>query len=396
MALADLPVMAYRPNWADRIKERLAWRTGALTSKNLAQQTRMLSPQAPRRTLEFSLTVLDADRQLLDSQAYAYGRSEWWLPIWTDGQALTVPLTLGSGVIPIDPTHRDFSEGGAVVLLGDSASEVELVQADSLGADIMLTGGTLAAWPAGTLVLPARRARPPERLAQAAFSGAVDNMRMAWQITEPCTWPADGGAATYRGFPVLTTRPNTVRDLEHGFDSGAETFDVGLGPVSVFDWAGIPLPRQAQDWALAGRAEISAFRSLVYSLQGKAKSIWVPTWLSDLTVVASLGSSSTALRVAWRGYTAHLVDQPNRRDIRIALRSGAVHYRRITAASVISSSIEELTLSSSLGVAIAPADVEQVSFLALCRSESDAFDFDWWTGDFANVTTAWGARNHDL
>ena len=397
MTLAALPVFTFRPDWSATLRERLAWTTNPLTARNGAQSTRMLSPQAPRRSFEFDLAVQDSERQLLDSQAYAYGRSEWWLPIWTDGLSLQATHALGVTTISVDPSDRDFSVGGAVVLLGATARDYELVEIATVGAsDFTLATGTLAEWPAGTLVLPARKARTGERMALSAFTDAYGYGRLLWQITEPCTWTADDGAASYRSFPVLTVRPVTTRDLDTGFDSGAETFDAGLGPVEVFDWAGIPLPRQAHDWGLNGRTEISTFRSLLYALQGRAKSIWVPTWLSDLTMVASLGSGSTALQVAWRGYTDHLVDQPNRQDIRIELRSGTVYYRRITASSEVSASVEELTLSSSLGVAITVDDVLQISFMALCRCETDAFDFDWWTGDFADVSTAWRGRIHDL
>ena len=396
MALEALPVFAFRPDWSAPIGERLAWRTDPLTARNAAQQTRQLSAQSPRRELSFALSVEAGDRQWFDTLAYAHGRGKWWLPVWTDGMALPAALAAGSSTISLDPAFRDFSAGGAVVLLGGAARDAELVEVAAIAGGITLAAATLASWPAGTLVLPARKARLSERIEQAAFTDAFAYSQLAWRITEACTWAADDGAASYRSFPVLTLRPNTSRDLSFAFDSGAEQYDAGAGPVEVFDWPGIPLPSQAHDWALSGRAAISAFRSLAYALQGKAKSIWVPTWLSDLTMVSSLGSSSTALQVAWRGYTAHLVDQPSRRDIRIELRSGAVHYRRITGASEISSSIEQLTLSSSLGVAIAPADVLQISFMALCRCEADTFNLEWWTGEHVDVTTAWRGRKHDL
>ena len=82
--------------------------------------------------------------------------------------------------------------------------------------------------------------------------------------------------------------------------------------------------------------------------------------------------------------------------MRIQLTSGAVLYRRVMASANNGNGTETLTLDAALGVAVTPAQVAQVSFMGLCRSDSDQFEIGWWRSDYADVTTAWRARQHDV
>jgi hypothetical protein len=393
---AALPVFPFRADWSAGIGERLAFRTEALQARAGDEQTRALL-LAPRRTFEFNLVALAGARQLLGSRLWAVRSGEWYLPIPTDGVPLEVELSAGFVMATFGGADRDFSDGGAVVFLDPVTGEAEAFELVSWspGSLSELGAASSRTWPVGTMVYPARRARLDGEFAAAAFTGAVGEGRVRLWISEPCDWTATAPAVTYRDFPVLTTRPHTGRDPETAYRIDAELVDEGLGAASYFDYVGAPLTTQAHDFWLSGRAAIAEFRSVVYYLQGRHKSLWVPTWLDDLTIAASLGSSSTALQVNHCEYTANLFGANNRKDLRIELKSGAVYYRRVTASSVVSAAVEELTLSSSLGVAIAPGDVLQISFLQLCRSNADLFNFDWWTSEFCEVATAWRGRKHE-
>jgi hypothetical protein len=249
---------------------------------------------------------------------------------------------------------------------------------------------------AGTMVYPARKAWPDDAFRHVPFTGAHATARIRFLVDEPSPWAEVAPATTYRGFPVLTTRPNTVRDPETRLDRRQDEHDVGVGARTVLDLAGAPLYRQQHDFALDGRTALADFRAMAYYLRGKARSLWVPTWLSDLEVVGGMTATSTVLPVAWSGYAGYVAGLVNRKDLRIELVDGSVHYRRIAAAAEVSADVEELTLDSALGVAIAPEDVLQVSFMGLCRSDSDYVEFDWWTGEYAEAAMAWRARQHDV
>jgi hypothetical protein len=113
-------------------------------------------------------------------------------------------------------------------------------------------------------------------------------------------------------------------------------------------------------------------------------------------VVASISAVDTTIDVEWCGYTDNLLGDPNRKDIRIELANGTVLYRRITASSEISATVERLTIDAALGVAVTPADVVLVSFITLMRQESDAAEFSYWTGDVAETALSLKGFRHEL
>jgi hypothetical protein len=391
-----LPVFAFAPDWGETLRERLEFRTDAIGARDGTEQTRS-TRLTPRRRLEFTLQAGQAERQFLAALQWRFGAALWYLPIWPDGQPLAAALAAGSTSIPVDTTTRDYQAGGVAVLVGESARDAEAVEIASLTATALtLTGTTARTWPAGTMVYPARKARADDAFRATPFTDGHASGRVRFLVAEANPWPEAAAATTYRGYPVLTTRPNTVRDPETELTRRLEEHDDNVAIKTVLDTVGIPLYRQQHDFALDGRQALADFRGLAYALRGKRGSIWVPTWLSDLTVAAAVGAADLVLPVQWCGYSDYVEGLVNRQDLRIELRDGTVLYRRIASATAVSAEVEELTLDSAPGVAFGPDDVLQVSFMGLCRSDSDYFEFDWWTGEYAEVPVAWRGRQHDV
>jgi hypothetical protein len=200
----------------------------------------------------------------------------------------------------------------------------------------------------------------------------------------------------YRSAPVLTLRPNWVEDVDTTLLRKLAALDAGTGPLFYDDEAGGPIRQQSHRWMLSGRAEIHAFRQWLYARQGRLVDFWLPTWADDLRLVASAGSGATQIDVENCGYTARVARDIGRRDIRIELASGASITRRITDSSVISASVERLTVDSALGTAIAPADVVRTSFLDRVRLDADAAEIAWWTWDAAESRLMTRGSRNDL
>lgn len=393
-----LPAFAFAPDWSELVRERLSFRTDAIRAEDESEQTAS-TRLTPRRDFEFAVAEQAGGRQALASLLWGRGAAPLYLPLWTEGTTLASAVAAGAATLPADTTGLDFAVGNAVLLRGPSADQVELVEAGGgIGTGTLALAGTTAqAWPAGTLVLPCRRAYLDPDFSTAAFNRTLSYGRVRLAVAEANPYAADAGATSYRGFPVLTTRPGWARDPETAWDRPQRRVDDDVGLVAVTDgMPAAPLYRQVHAWQLEGRAALVAFRKLVYALRGKRGSLWVPTWLDDLTPVAALGAADTALTVAACGYAAHVAQAVNRRDLRLELADGSVLYRRIVASVDNGDGTETLGLDSALGVAVAAAEFAQVSFLALCRSDADVVEFGWWTGTYADVTTAWRARANDV
>jgi hypothetical protein len=206
-----------------------------------------------------------------------------------------------------------------------------------------------------------------------------------FRVTENNT-NASATETSYRGYPVLTQAPVWSKDLTTEYKRKLEAIDFGVGGFTHNDESGMPASIQAHHWTLVSRAEVSDFRQFLYARKGKARALWVPTYQPDLQLVAAIVSGSSFINVENSGYSLYIAQAENRRDIRIRLKNGTIFYRRITASIELSSSVEQLTLSSAIPSNVAVDDIDLISFMALARMDSDMAELSWWTDTVAEST----------
>ena len=383
------------PNWREQLIERLQFRTDAIVSENYTTQTRA-TRLTPRRSFEFSIGADQQLRQLFANTMYLRGGGRWYLPTWVDGVALAAPAAAGTDTVAAAAAGRGFEVGGAAFIQSTDPAVFELAEVAAIEAGAIQLAGLLAnPYPAGSAIYPALRAQLDMQFSQNAFTSSAIYGRMKFNVMEANHYPAHEWAQLYRGVPVLLDRPVTSRDPETVVQWMLDGLDDEIGIPTYRDPVGVPLYRQAHDWKPTNRDELNRLRSIFYALEGKQKSIWVPTWADDLTLQAPLAAGAVAMRVKRCGATA-VASKVNRRDLRIETTSG-VYYRRILGASDPGiGAFETLTLDSALPVGLTTSNLVQISYMAVCRSESDNFEFNYFTGEAAEVATAWRARQNDV
>lgn len=388
-------VTAWLPRPDGQVLERLEWLTDVVPSYSGAEQRAALR-SAPRRFFEFAFGVSDAERQRAEAVLHKWQAQAWALPIWMDAQALAAPISPGATSVAVPTDYRDFSAGGLLLLLAPSGA-YEALTIDSVSSgSVALSEPVTGAWPAGTEVMPARMARMADEIPLRRFTGGMSYGIARFEQIGPAVWPADTGGTAYRSHQVLQVAPNWVEDPEHTFARRVARVDAGVGLAYVDEEASGAILRQSHRWLLDGRAQIDAHRRWLYARQGRLSACWVPTFALDLTLAAGAGSAATTLDVVHCGYTANLAQGIGRRDIRVVLSSGAAYHRRITGSSVISASVERLTIDSALGVAVQPADVASISFMDLMRHESDAVELSWWRSDVVESALILRGSRNDL
>jgi hypothetical protein len=387
---------SFLPDWTAGVLERLEWRTDVLPSFDGREQRRALRI-APRQSLEFDAVVLDADQRYAEAVIYGWGARTWALPIWPDGQALAVAVAAGAMSVPLDTSTRAFQAGGLLMLMTGTRT-FEVVEVDSVtGSVVLLKRPLSASWPAtATTVYPARPARIKGSATMQRWTSGVSGMRLAFDVVETVIGTADAGTATHRGYPVLATRPNWAGAPELDYSRKLAELDNAIGPPVYDDEAGIPLPRYSLRYTAMTRAEVDGWRRLAYALRGRHGSIWMPTWADDLRVVAPIDDLDAAISFEHVDHVKFVGLGTGRRDIRIELTDGAVYYRRITSAAVISPTVERMTIDAALGRDIAVADVALVSFMALVRLDADQIELAYWTGDVADVAVSFRGFQHDV
>lgn len=376
------------PDWSNGITETLAWLTDIGESVNGSQSRTPLRGD-PRRQWEAGYIAYGTDRQLAESLLYGAAARNYVVPVWWDGDVLTATLGAGAASIPLATAGRDYAVGAQVLLWG-SPTNYELAEVASVTANaVTLANPTVNIWPAGTRVWPCRTAALTDTPQLTRKSDRLIEAQIRFEAREPCDWPAVAPATTYAGYPVLEQRPNEADDLSAQYARKLVTLDNQIALPDVDDFSGLAWPSQSHAWLLQGHTDQAAHRSLLYWLQGQAQALWMPSWQDDMTLTGSVAGNATTLNVAWAGVARYLTLSPGRRHLRIELTDGTVFYRAVTAAAEVGQQSENLAIDSALGVAISPANVRCISWMALCTLAGDSVEIQHITdGDGIATCTA--------
>ncbi|HEX7647399.1 MAG TPA: hypothetical protein VF450_08330 [Noviherbaspirillum sp.] len=388
---------ALTPDWSQGVRETLQFKTDVMIAWSGAEQRRALRI-APRRQFQFTAPMGQQERRFIEAALFAWSSMVWALPIFSDGQRLTSALLPGALTVACDTVNRDFRAGGLAILITDAA-HYEVLQITSVtNTALALTNAVAGSWPVGSRLYPVRTARLVSYPKITRSNSQFATVQPSFVTVEPCDWTPASGLPQYRGYPVLENSPDDSASADASYERESNLIDNDTGVVEMDDTADIGFPTWTHAWFMQGRTQRAFFRSLMYLLKGRQGEIWVPTYQSDLQLAALISSSATTIDVQMTGYTLFLVGQLNRRDIRIELLNGTVFYRRVTGSTGVDANTERLSIDSSLGQQVALSQVRRISFMSLCRLNSDNIDITHENGDtgLATAATPWRASNHDV
>lgn len=194
-----------------------------------------------------------------------------------------------------------------------------------------------------------------------------------WGVGTLSTNAAAGLTDVYRDFHVLTRESDWTDRGTRGQQRLLDTFDTGTGTPEQFDTAKRPFPTQQHHWVLDGYPEHARFYNLLDTLRGRAVPVWVPSWMDDMRLVATVSASATSMQIARCGFTLAGGPRPEREDIMIETVDGRRFYRRIKA-SAAGPRTEVIQLDNALGVTLAPEDVLRICFISLMRLDHDSIE----------------------
>lgn len=367
---------SFAPDWGDSITERLTFSTDIQQSESFVELRRAVL-LGPRREFEAQMYVEGRERQLLDMMLFGWGARIWALPIWPDIQLLSSVVLAGAERIACSTAYLDFRIGGLAMLRGADAFTYEVVEVKAIDAGgVDLARGTQRQWPRGTRLYPARSAQLLEQPQLSRLTDRAQGAQVHFRVTEVCDWPEVMPSTQYRGWSVLTDRPDEAEDLTSSFQRLQAELDSGLSIPLLSDTAERALPMLGYRWLGLGRAQRSAWRSLIQALRGQQRALWASTFAADLTLVSTISPTGVAIDVANIGYSRFGQQKPGRRDIRIELLDGTAFHRRITASSELSAEVERLVIDESLGRQVTPGQVGRISWLSLCRGASDTVEIE--------------------
>jgi hypothetical protein len=383
MALLSIPLWAVPPNWASPVVESLEWLTGVYASPTGAEQRQVLR-LAPRRALEFGVTLSNVNRSFFDAYLDRYGGGEFYLPVWYEAGRLLASEAAGSLRLVISGERKELSRATAVCVQGSTPYDWTVAEVSSGSATGGLTTLTLASpglavlAAAGAKVYPAARSRLSEDAV--SFSRASDDATVAqvrFDLLTPANWADDPGLDTYDGYPVIAFPFNESQNPGGTVRRLFVESDNNTGIRLRQDTADLAFPGVTGTSSFVGRTRADFARSLLYAMQGRAAQAWFPSPSIDFKLTENVADGEDQLTVQRNGYTDTGGPETGRDQIAMLYRDGTTAYRQITGSTIIDAgNTELLTLDAPYNLGFSKDWVRRISLLMPGRFDQDRFEIN--------------------
>lgn len=387
LSVLGLRILAWwpRPNWDTPIIERWEWLTNVITSKNKKEQ-RIKLRDKPRRQFEYNTLIQNnKERQLVENLLFSWQSRVFGLPVWTDQQLSTYNIQAGSLILNCDTFSRDFKDGGLFGIFDDTNFEIGTitkVNVDSLELESPL----LYNWPIRTKIVPMRTARLSDKQPMTRHSDSITSMTVQFRLEEGDNRAPLVETIQYRNYSVLEVKPNWKEELSSEFLRDIKLLDYLTGKVLSDDLSDTSTATHRYNWLATTRTEVNTLRAFLFARFGKLVPIWVPSFLTDMVPVEVIGAGSSLLVVEHTTYVRNIAQAVQRRDLRIKLYNGTIFYKRILS-SAEDGNKERLVLDTAFPDIIYPEQIEQISFLTLCRLDADSVEAKWETDSIMEIST---------
>ncbi|MBI0114205.1 MULTISPECIES: hypothetical protein [unclassified Gilliamella] len=383
------------PDWTNGITEILEWKTDILQSYSGAEQ-RIARRLSPRRTFEFSILINGNERARFENRLAFVGGNSWYFPVYTDVTYLDDDINTGTTVLPCNTIGRDFVVGNKVLVKSEinNINQTALLEVAAVNDySITLVNPLRSHFNAGACIYPIKLAVLTDVPELTRYNDDLLSAQIRFRISEHNAFSNDiSHLPIYRNFPVLNMFPDWSESLKGRYERFLIELDNGSSAPSRLDTARLPFFVQEFRWFLTERNEHMQLRQLFYYLNGCQKNIWVSSQASDFNVLAVDGR---VLEVENTGFN-EIGLMSGRKDLVITLCNGNELYRRIEKVAVASDEIERLLLNDSINVNA--ADILSVSFLTLCRLDSDSVSWEHVTDadGLANITCSFRGVRDEL
>lgn len=365
----------FAPNTQGFMTETFDWVTQVSESKTGVEQRFGLALQ-PRVTIDFASRQIGADAIRLDAMLYGSNSVKFAVPAWQDAAVLTAPAD-GVDKVYLDTAMRSFKPGMYLVFVGKTRHEfgrISTIEADAIN----LEQSTFYNWPAGSVVYPLQFAYLlPQRFNW--LSSSINEVPLQLQIVpgeSDINLPEVAAPVTYDGLEVLEIRPNWLGDMSVETDAGFSLLDNGVGVLGRLYYKKHARFTRGFKWFLNTRAKIQFFREFIARRKGRLVPFWLARPSDDLQLAAS--ASSTASLLNFKGVDHYTWVGINRGRDHLAIRlvGGVTVYKKIIEMNVDAGNTV-VAIEGTLGRAIAPVDVLQISFLTKCRLAADRVTIPW-------------------
>ncbi len=371
-------------NWINGLTERREWKTDILTAYDRTEQ-RIQLRDSPRRFYNFSDLKTGTDKQYFDT--LFMGRAYTWylIPMWHEVTPVTTPVTAGATTIFADVSKLEYTpERPIYIFYGDVKSRLD-IQSVAVDSITLLTTVTQD-YPMGSYIVSANYFRHIEnpKFLYNTNTLATPELSMLGFYTDELS-DVHYTADVYNTWDVLPidihfeSVSTTTSFHETKYDNG--------NIIETVVKSQEPYRKRTLTMKALDRNEIYTLICFLYTLKGRLRSFWAPTYTDDITITTNILATDTQLTINNIDYNLIWFGSYMRSFIEVRMHNGTIYRREITAAQAhaTDTTLEFITIDSAFGVDITPDDISTISFFELVRLDTDTLTFNWQTSAVLQV-----------
>lgn len=331
----------------------------------------------PRQFFETTYILDSTDRQRLQALAFDWLDNQFAFPLWHEFLELTAQTSAGGTQYQVSGADDlDFRVGGLAVALIDADTFDVITISAKTDTLITATDPAVNTYPAGTKIMPCRLAYVRGRIPTVREIVNLQTFKLTWEVVDndtgvPTASSTPGFWSTYNS-RVLFDDCNIVTGQTQGSISRKIVrADNRIGKVlygSSWDRSKVT---GVKGFSLKSRAQIMLMRRLWYALRGQQKAFYLPNFIDDLEVVATLTMGNSTMDILNIGFNKYAKDRLPWTIFRITYTDGTSDVKVVSSSAVVSATVERLTLSTTWGATKTVDEVERVEFYELVRFETD-------------------------
>ncbi len=390
----------YNHNWETEITERYEYLTNIIESDNATEQGIMLRSY-PRRKLEYNILSAEKNNQVEMARQRAFLENFLSyaqdlviaLPILTDKLLISATVNSGSNSLTFNknPQLYDFYVNGFLVIY-DSYNNYELVKISSItSTTIGLSSNTTKTWNAGAKVVPIRSAMiTEETVSGSELTRFLEGYNISFEVRAEDTinnprFTTYSPTYTYKGYPVFFHDHNYDgdRNVEIYKHSGRIGTEYGI----FKNESRMNTNRKKTNVSLLknSRTELCEFLGFFSALKGRLNYCWLAEKNKSFQLAANYTAGQNFIRIYDIGYYRYIKQNLARRDLVFYRSNGSIYFNRITDSVSNGDGTETLYLENTFAFSFTPTDFLDISYLTLCRSESDALEISYDTQESASI-----------
>jgi hypothetical protein len=347
------------------MKEKLNWLTDIIQAYDSEQ--RMALRVAPRQEFEYEYYLNENDFSKLKAIAFSWGFRIYAIPVWHEKTYVGTVLS-GATQILFNTANADYRNNGLIAVIGPN-DDIEGVEIDQVFSNRV------------TLKLPFPRNMSECYVAPLRFARTLNGLNfvreapnhafasMNFTVTDNVDLSATGTFTNYLGLNVLLDCIVLITPINERLAHSTDVFDNGSGAIEVdtnINYIGRTATMTLVSYS---KAELWRNRQFLHRMKGKRGAFWRPTFNADMTLVSTIGPTSSTMTIKSIGYALYY----GITDFMVEMIDGTRYFNRAVGGAE-SGANDVVTLNASFGVTIVPANVKRISFMYKCRIDSDTIE----------------------